>query len=76
MKTNAPASTETYAAAYARLAAIAEKLKGAGATANLDEIVDDLRNARGIHAILKARLEAIRREVDAEVEAAGEVAKA
>ena len=76
MKTNAPANTESYAAAYARLAAIAEKLKGAGATANLDEIVDDLRAARAAHAVCKARLDVIRREVDAEVEAAGDTAKA
>ena len=75
MKFNAPASTETYASAYARLAAIAEKLRGTGATANLDSIVDDLRAARAAHAICKARLDAIRREVDAEVEAAGEVAQ-
>jgi len=38
--------------------------------------VDDLRAARAAHSICKARLDAIRREVDAEVEAAGEVAKA
>ncbi len=75
MKTNAPASTETYAAAYNRLAAIAEKLRGTGATANLDGIVDDLRAARAAHAICKSRLDAIRREVDAEVEAASEVAQ-
>ncbi len=76
MKANPPATTETYAAAYNRLAACAEKLKGAGATANLDGIVDVLREARAAHSICKARLDAIRREVDAEVEAAGEVAKA
>ena len=76
MKTTAPASTETYAAAYARLAAIAERLKGAGAAASHDDIVDDLKAARAAHAVCKARLDAIRREVDAEVEAAGEVAKA
>ena len=76
MRNAIPAATETYAAAYARLVSIAEKLKGAGATASLDSIVDDLRSAREIHAVLRARLDAIRREVDAEVEAAGEVTKA
>lgn len=75
MKPNAPASTETYASAYTRLASIAEKLRSTGATANLDSIVDDLRAARAAQAICKARLDAIRREVDAEVEAAGEVAQ-
>ena len=76
MKTTALATTETYAAAYAKLTAIAEKLKGAGAVANLDDIVDDLRAARAAHAVCKERLDAIRREVDAEVEAVGEEAKA
>lgn len=75
MKTNAPASTESYASAYATLSAIAEKLKGAGATADLDGIVDDLRAARAAHAICKARLDTIRREVDAEVDAVAEPAK-
>ena len=74
MKTNSPSSTESYAVAYARLASIAEKLKNAGTTANLDEIVDDLRTARQMHNLLKNRLDVIRREVDVEVEAAGETA--
>ncbi len=74
MKSNSPSSTESYATSYARLAAIAEKLKNAGTTANLDEIVDDLRTARQMHNLLKSRLDVIRREVDVEVEAAGETA--
>ena len=74
MKTNTPASTETYAAAYGRLAAIAEKLRTAGAAASVDDLVSDLRSARAAYAVCKTRLDAIRREVDAEVEAAGEVA--
>ena len=72
--TAAPASTETYAAAYARLTAIAERLKGAGAT-DVDTLVQDLRAARMAYSTCKSRLDAIRREVDAEVEAAGEVAR-
>ncbi len=72
--TAAPAVTESYATAYARLTTIAEKLKGAGATADLDGLVRDLREARAAHAFCKARLDAIRHEVDAEVEAAGETA--
>ena len=70
----APAATETYAAAYARLTAIAERLKGAGATSDLESVVRDLRDARAAHAFCKNRLDAIRREVDAEVEAVGATA--
>lgn len=65
-----PASTETYASAYARLAAVAEKLKTAGAAASVDDLVSDLRTARTAYAACKARLDAIRHEVEAEVEAA------
>lgn len=68
-----PATTETYASAYARLASIAEKLKAPGATANIDNIVEDLRNARLAYRVCKERLDLIRREVDLEIEAAGEV---
>ncbi len=71
--TMAPAATETYASAYAKLNSIAEKLKGAGAMADLETLVLDLREARAAHAFCKSRLDAIRREVDAEVEAAAEV---
>ena len=74
--TTTPAATETYAAAYARLSAIAEKLRTAGATANVDDLVSDLHMARSAAAICRARLEAIRREVDAEVEATEASAKA
>lgn len=65
-----PASTETYASAYARLAAVAEKLKTAGAAASVDDLVSDLRAARTAYATCKARLDSIRLEVVAEVEAA------
>ncbi len=43
VKTNVPAATETYAAAYSRLAAIADRLKSASAAASIDELVSDLR---------------------------------
>ena len=69
--TAAPATTESYAVAYAKLTAIAEKLKGAGAMTDLETLVRDLREARAAHTFCKSRLDAIRREVDAEVEAAG-----
>ena len=65
-------STETYAAAYARLSQIAENLKTAGSAASIDTIVENLRAARAAYATCKLRLDAIRREVDAEVEAADE----
>lgn len=76
MKTTANPTTETYAAAYATLSRIAEKLKAAGATAAVDDLVADLKDARTAYNTCKSRLDAIRREVDAEVEAAGEVTKA
>ena len=75
MKTSTPTSTETYAAAYAKLSQIAEKLKNTGATASVDSLVDDLRAARIAYRTCKIRLDAIRREVDTEVEAASEVAQ-
>ena len=74
MTATTPAATETYASAYARLSAIADKLRSGGQAAGVGEIVDQLRAARAAHATCKARLDAIRREVDAELEAAGDVA--
>ncbi len=75
MKITTPASTETYAAAYARLSQIAEKLKISGAAASIDNIVEDLRAARLAYITCKDRLDAIRREVDLEMESAGEIAQ-
>lgn len=72
MKTGIPTGTETYASAYALLSQIAEKLKTSGSFANVDSIVEDLRAARLAYATCKSRLESIRREVEAEVEAADE----
>ena len=66
-----PAPTATYADAYARLARLAEKLKGNGvATASIDSLVDDVRAARAAHAQCRERLAAIRAEIDAEIAAA------
>lgn len=65
-----PAATKTYAAAYAELSAIADKLRIGGQAATVDEIVDLLKAARAAHAVCRARLDTIRREVDAELEAA------
>ena len=73
---NPSPATETFASAYSKLATIAEKLRGAGATACVDDLVLLLREAREHHAFCAARLAAIRREVDAEVETGDAAAKA
>ena len=67
---NAAATTETYAAAYARLASIAERLRAGGAAVSVDTLVEDVRAARAAHEVCRARLDAVRREIDAEVAAA------
>ena len=66
VKTTA-APAQSYAAAYAKLAAIADKLRAAGSAASVDSLVEDLREARSAYAICRARLDAIRSEVDAEM---------
>ncbi len=57
----------TYAAAYAALAAIAERLKGAGTAASIDTLAEDVRAARAAYAACRTRLDAIRAEIDAEL---------
>ena len=69
----APAATETYAAAYARLAAIAERLRAGGAATSVDTLVEDVRAARAAYELCRNRLDAVRREIDAEVAAADTV---
>ena len=59
--------TATYAAAYAKLSAIAEKLRATGSAATVDTLVDDIRAARSAHAICKSRIEAVMKEFEAEV---------
>lgn len=59
--------TLTYAAAYARLAAIAERLRATGSAASIDTLIDDIRQARSLHAICGDRIDAVRREFEAEV---------
>lgn len=66
----APASTDTYAASYAKLAAIAERLRAGGGATSVDTLVEDVRAARAAHDVCRARLAAVRREIDAEVAAA------
>lgn len=52
MKTNnAPlAATETYAGAYARLSAIAEKLRTSAGATSVDSLVEDVRAAQSTEA--------------------------
>lgn len=66
----------SYAAAYAQLAAIAERLKGAGSAASIDTLAEDVRAARHAYATCRARLDAIRVEIDAELASDGEGATA
>jgi exonuclease VII small subunit len=69
-KTNEPEPTETYSAAYARLSTIAERLKSNTAATTVDSLVDDVRTAREAYALCRARLDAVRREIDVEIAAA------
>ncbi len=64
-----PLPTTTYAAAYAQLAAIADKLRSTANTGSVDTLVDDIRQARAAHAICRTRLDAIRHEIDVEIAA-------
>ena len=65
----APASTQSYAQAHAALAAIADRLRTASASISLDTLLADVQAARRLHAHLKHRLEAVRREIETEVAA-------
>lgn len=62
----APAGTETYAVGYAKLAAIAERLRTASGAATVDSLVADVQEARALHRQLKARLDAVRAELEAD----------
>ena len=70
-----PAGTDSYAAGYAKLAAIAERLRTATGAATVDGLVADVQAARELHRQLKARLDAVRRELDADA-AEGEAGSA
>ncbi len=63
------ASSQTYAAAYAKLTTIAEKLKSAGTATSIDTLADDVRGARQAYATCRLRLDAIRAEIEAELAA-------
>lgn len=70
--TSAVNPATTYAVAYAQLAAIAERLKGAGTAASIDTLAEDVRAARHAYTACRARLDAIRIEIDAELATDGE----
>lgn len=72
MTTIATKPASTYAAAYAQLTAIAERLKGAGTASSIDTLADDVRAARQIYATLKCIIDTIRAEIDAEIGTAHE----
>lgn len=61
-----PAATGTYAAAYAQLAGIADKLR-ASTTPAVDSLVEDLRAARAAYGVCRDRLAAVRAEIEAEI---------
>ncbi len=64
-----PAPANTYAAAYATLGAIADRLKGASTAATIDTLAEDVRAARQAYAVCRSRLDAIRAEIDQEIAA-------
>ena len=63
-------STGSYAANYATLTAIAERLRNPGTATTVDSLVADVKAARAAHTACKSRLDAIRREIDSEISAA------
>lgn len=64
-----PTPAATYASAYAALAAIAERLRGAGTASTIDTLAEDVRTARYNYEVCRSRLAAIRAEIDAELTA-------
>ena len=63
--------TATYAEAYARLSAIADRLRGSGGAADVDTLAQDIREARAAHAVCRSRLEAVREQIEAELASYG-----
>ena len=57
----------SYAAAYATLASIAERLKAPGTAASIDTLAQDVANARQAYEQCSSRIKAIRAEIDAEI---------
>ncbi len=66
--TTTPAKPVTsYAASYAALQAIAERLKGPGTAASIDSLASEVAEARKAFATCSDRLKAIRAEIDVEL---------
>ena len=57
----------SYAAAYATLAGIAERLKAPGTAASIDTLAQDVVMARQAYEQCSNRIKAIRDEIDAEI---------
>jgi exonuclease VII small subunit len=57
----------SYAENYAILKGIAEKLRNAG-PANIDTLIEDFRRARTAYGFCRERLDAIRDEIEAEID--------
>ena len=55
-------ATESYAAAYAKLSAIAAKLKTPASAASINELARDVWEAKQVFSVCSARLAAIRAE--------------
>ena len=73
MTTTASKTATTYAAAYATLATIAEKLKANGNASTIDTLAQDVAAAKVAYSNCKLRLAAIRAEIEAELAASEEV---
>ena len=67
LKTTTAQPVTSYAAAYAALAEIATRLKGAGTAASIDTFAQDVVLARQMFEVARSRLDAIRAEIDAEI---------
>ncbi len=67
MTTTASKPTVTYAAAYATLAAVAERLKANGSASTIDTLAQDVAAAKIAYSNCKLRLAEIRAEIDAEL---------
>ncbi len=59
-------STATYAEAYAVLSRTAARLKAGEGAADIDNLARDIRLAKTAHAVCRARIEAVRAEIEAE----------
>jgi len=66
-RTPAVASTRAYAEAYRKLTDVAERLRKGGPD-DVDTLVQDFRSAMEAYRFCQERLDAIRTEIDAELD--------